>query len=245
MKRIRVICMLLVIVLLWVAVHWRYIQSGKLIEAIRDGDKEKVVQMLDAGVDPNVPSWPYQGVWLYVNRLAEYAPEMPLSEACGTGDMELVQLLLDYGADPLLTGKEGLDWSALETVILHCHQEQSLDMLKLLLEYGADPEHVSSSTDPAVLAAQHYTTAWGVETQERLVEMVKLLTDGRTMAESETNMMLMHSARTGNLKLVEYLLSVGADPMFEGFGDGRTPYDCAIANGHEDVALVLKAAMEN
>lgn len=244
MKRLRSVCILLVLVLLGIALNWKYVQSGKLIEAIKDGDRTKVGQLLDAGVNPNIPSWRHRGAWRYFNTLLEYAPEMPLSEACGTGDLELVQLLLDHGADPLLTQEEGLDWSALETTILHSHQEQSLDILKLLLEYGADPAQVSSSTDPAILAADHYTVSWGEETQERIVEMVRLLMEGRDMPPKALDKLLMHSAISGNLKLVEYMLSLGADPMFEGFRDGMTAYDYAVSRGHEDVALVLKAAMD-
>ena len=50
--------------------------------------------------------------------------------------------------------------------------------------------------------------------------------------------LLMNAAIAGNLNLVEYLISVGADIMIQD-QNGKTAFDYAIENGYSDISELL------
>lgn len=66
---------------------------------LTEADEHVVINVLDAGVDPN---------------LRHYMGGLPLAYAAQLGRADAVKLLLDYGADPSLTdekGKTALDYA--------------------------------------------------------------------------------------------------------------------------------------
>lgn len=225
-----------------------YGQSSRMITAIRDHDMNTVKSMLEAGVSPNVPNGPYRGLWRYTNRFIENVPECPLSVACQEGNLEMVKLLLEYGATPAATEREGLDWSALSSAVLHSENEHSLEIVELLIENGANVESDKDGWPPVELACMEYISSEKTPDEraahaERVVQIVKLIIGDYELNSNESVTLLMHAARCNNAPLVEYLLSIGADPNIR-LSDGRTACDFAINAGHEEVAALLKAAIE-
>ncbi len=219
-----------------------YRDAHRLIDAIEEGNLTGVEALLESGADPNTATGPYKGVWRYINSFAEHANEYPLCVACRHGELEMVELLLEYGADPLLTQDEDLGWSALESAILGSRHPDSVRILELLLEHGADPERTSNFYHPVYLAAMEYPL--DIEgAEERIVEMVKILMGDIDVNACDGLTMLMQAAIRDNLALTEYLLSIGADPMIQ-TEEGMTALDYAVSRGHEDVANVLKNAMQ-
>lgn len=226
-----------------------YHDSDRMVQAIQENDLDVVKEMLDSGISPNVPSGPYDGIWRYVNSFVEYSPDYPLSKACLTGNLEVVQLLLDYGADPALTEQEGIGWSALSSTILGSRNEDCVEIAKLLIAHGADPTSDCDGYLPVFLASREYPTSGEPGSQERtahagrIVALVDLLIGDMDVNQSDGYTLLINAALHGNLPLVEYLLSAGADPGIQ-TSDGSTAYDFAMLWDHNEIAEVLKAAGE-
>lgn len=226
----------------------RYVQSAKLIVAIGNDRVDTVRTMLESGVTPNMPDGPYRGLWKYINGFVEHAPRCPLSIACEKGNLEMVKLLLDYGADPAFTEQEGFNWSALSSAILYSKNEHSLEIVVLLLENGADVESDKDGWPPFELACMEYispenTTEERNAHAERVVEIAKLVKGNYDLNPLGTITPLMQAALNNNHLLVEYLLSIGADPNIQ-LSDGRTAYDFANNAGYEEVAAILKNIMK-
>ncbi len=225
-----------------------YIQSTKLIGAIRSDRIDTVRTMLESGVSPNVPNGPHRGLWRYTNPLVEYAPDCPLSIACEEGNFEIVKLLLAYGAEPAFTEQEGVGWSALSSAILHSENEHSLEIVMLLIENGADIESDKDGWTPFELACMEYISSDKPVDErnahaQRVVEIAKLVRGNYDLNPSGTSTPLMYAARNNNYPLVEYLLSIGADPNIQ-LSDGRTAYDVALNADYQDIAALLKASMK-
>ena len=243
---------LIVCGIIFVALHVpacvRYIQTAKLIVAIGNDRVDTVRTMLESGVTPNMPDGPYRGLWKYINGFVEHAPRCPLSIACEKGNFEMVKLLLDYGADPAFTEQEGFNWSALSSAILYSKNEHSLEIVVLLLENGADVESDKDGWPPFELACMEYispenTTEERNAHAQRVVEIAKLVKGNYDLNPWGTITPLMQAALNNNHLLVEYLISIGADPNVK-LSDGRTAYDFANNAGHEEVAVILKKAMD-
>ena len=75
------------------------------------------------------------------------------------------------------------------------------------------------------------------------MEIAKLVKGNYDLNPSETMTPLMLAALNNNHLLVAYLLSIGADPYVQ-LTDGRTAYDFANNAGYEEVAEILKNAMD-
>ena len=85
-----------------------------LIKAVKEGDLERVRNLLDEGADVNA-------------RCGE-----PLIEAVLAGHTEIVQLLLERGADP-----DAKDEEHAITVLMYAAQEADVEIVRLLLGAGA------------------------------------------------------------------------------------------------------------
>lgn len=224
-----------------------YSDSEKMIQAIEQDNLDAVRKMLDAGVSPNVPSSPYHGLWRYLNSFIEYSPDYPLAKACYYGNVEMVQMLLDYGADPSLTEHEDTGWSALSCAVLGSTNEKCVEIAELLIEFGANPQSTNDSYLPVFLAAMEYPSEGEDGSAEReahcgrIVELVKLLLGDMDVNQSDGYTLLMYASLRGNRTLVEYLLSIGADPGIQ-TGRGVTAYDCAMQWEHYEIAELLKTA---
>ena len=246
LKKCRIGCLLVLvlIVLLWFLIADRpYYEARQLMSAIGDGDIVKLEELLENGYSPNVPNWYYKGIWKILNGFLEISPIYPLSAACSKGDPQLVQLLLDYGADPLLTEQEDFGWSALSSAILASEDEDCVQIVKMLIANGANIDNTGDYYLPAVLASaeyphlSYYTEEEAQLHAERIVELVILLM-GDMDVNSDGGILLWNAAKNGNLPLVKYLLSIGADPTVEK-EDGGTAYDIAMMWEYYEVAEYL------
>lgn len=232
----------------WLAVamkpHW---DSGRMIRAIREDDIDKVKLMLESGNSPNIPDWPSDGIWFYINNFVESGPDLPLAVACSEGNPEMVRLLLDYGADPVLTEGDHFGWSAMSCAIMASEDEDCIEIVKMLLDHGARIDNTGDYYLPAVLASyeyphlKDYTEAEAQRHAERIVELVKLLL-GDMDVNMDNGIMLAYAVRMGNLPLVEYLLSIGADPYLQRF-DTDTAYDLAVKWERSEIADYLSSWM--
>ena len=120
--------------------------------------------------------------------------------------------------------------------------------MALLIEYGADIELDKDGWPPFELACMEYISPDQVIEKrnahaQRVVEIAKLVKGNYDLNPSETITPLMQAALNNNHLLVEYLISIGADPNVK-LSDGRTAYDFANNAGHEEVAAILKKAMD-
>lgn len=88
-------------------------ESLQLINAVRNGRQEELIQILSDGSDPNVRD--EQG-WT------------PLNWAAGRGDAEAVKTLLDHGADPTATGRDN------RTPLMIAKAAGRSDVVRLLTE---------------------------------------------------------------------------------------------------------------
>ncbi len=224
---------LVLVVMLWFLIADRpYYESRQLMIAIDDGDIVKLEELLENGYSPNVPNWYYKGIWRILNSFLESAPIYPLSTACLKGDPEMVRLLLEYGADPLLTEQEDFGWSAMSGAILASEDEDCIQIVKMLIANGANIDNTGDYYLPAVLASaeyphrSYYTEEEAQLHAERIVELVILLM-GDMDVNSDGGILLWNAAKNGNLPLVKYLLSIGADPAIK-MEDRGSAYDIAM-----------------
>lgn len=224
------------------------ISPDRLIDAIEQEDIEEVRRLLEKGADPNEPD----GIRIpLLASLVESSPDRPLSVACQTGNLELVKLLISYGATAEY--QKDMGWSPLAATLLYYHPDD-IEMVKLLLENGADVSQEGSGEPPVFRASRMipkkfdkskangtvFSTDYDEKTAKGITEIVKLLM-GNFDINDQTDYpctLLMHAARVGNLDLVEYLLSIGAERDLKE-STGKTAYDYAVDNGHTEIAEML------
>ena len=238
----------LVLVLALLARTLNPISPDRLIDAIKQEDVEEVRRLLEKGVNPNEPG----GITNpFLRILSETSPDRPLSVACETGNLEVVKLLISYGAT--VEYQEGMGWSPLAATLLH-YQPDDVEMVKLLLKNGADisqrengwlPVYRASLMTPkkfdkATATGSVYSTGYDEETAKGITEIVKLLMGDFDINDQDENptTLLMNAALRGNRELVEYLLSIGADPTLID-AHNKTAYDYAVKHGHTEIAEML------
>ncbi|MBE6627500.1 MAG: hypothetical protein E7629_01090 [Ruminococcaceae bacterium] len=224
------------------------ISPDRLINAIEQEDVEEVRRLLEKGADPNEPG----GITNpFLRILSETSPDRPLSVACETGNLEVVKLLISYGAT--VEYQKGMGWSPLAATLRE-YQPDDIEMVKLLLENGADisqretgwlPVYRASlmapkKFDKATATGSVYSTGYDEETAKGITEIVKLLMGDFDINDQDENptTLLMNAALMGNRELVEYLLSIGADPTLID-ARNKTAYDYAVEHGHTEIAEML------
>ena len=231
-----------------------YHRSEKLIKYIEKQDAGTVEEMLRSGVDPNVPTGPYEGGWKYWNTLLENAPRTPLAAACDTGNLEIVELLLSYGASPVLTQHEDLDWSALSATLFY-FQPDDVEIVKLLLENGVDPDcdeyfgempvFMAASMTPKVYDATKangtvFASEYDESTAKGITEIVLLLLGDESVNVTTPSgqSLLMLAAKKGNRYLVNALMEKGCDKtMVDTYG--KTALDYAKEGENQEVIDLL------
>ncbi len=224
-----------------------YKKSHELIEAIELQDTQKVTALLESGIDPNALPGPAD---FFLNPIFEYSPKIPLSAACSTGNLEIVQLLISHGATAEY--REGAGWSPLVSTLFY-YQPNDVEIVELLLENGADihqeesgwlPVFYASKMIPKVYDAKKsngtvFFGEYDEETAKGITKIVACLLGDFDINDQTNTTLLMNAAKAGNSALVEYLLSIGADPNLKDY-DGKTAYDFAVENGHKETAELLK-----
>lgn len=161
--------------------------------------------------------------WAVDRRNMETAPNFPWMET--RDPLPLIKKLLDAGADPnaLINStprarmREGSPRIVYATALMRAALAGDVELAKLLLAHGADPHIISKDRETTLMAACGTGFINGYHRQrtpaERL-DLVKLLIDFGEDVNAADNYgitPLMVAANLGNLEIVKYLVSKGAD----------------------------------
>jgi ankyrin repeat protein len=220
--------------------------DGPLIEAVKGGDINLVMTMLDNRVDVNQPA--ADGTTALAH--AAYRNDLAMLElllikgeaevniandygatalymAAGNADAELILRLLRAGADPnigLLSG---------ETPLMVTANRSKLEAARLLLEHSADPNARETRGGQTALM-------WAVA--EHHPNIVNLLIEHKADVNTPSNTgftPLMFAAQQGDAESAQAFLKAGAVVDAGMFRSGLTPLMIASIGGFEDVARVL------
>jgi ankyrin repeat protein len=221
-----------------------------LAKAARSGNVKAAEDLLDAGVNPNVPDQ-YGSTALYhaasmnqldaVTLLLKYHADpnlsggpnphksTPLQRAVDLGNVRMASVLLAAGADVNAKGPEG------RTALFFAGGHR-LDLMQMLIEKGADVNardtEGDSPLDEAVWIGALDATAILLAHGARLDQVQS--TSGATP--------INEAAYRGHANVLRYLLQFHPDlrsPDKRGYG----PLDNAIRMGKEDCALLLIGAL--
>jgi ankyrin repeat protein len=236
---------------------------GKLVDAVKNGDKSAAIALLQQKAGVNIPeadgttaiAWAARQDDLdMVDRLIHAGADVkaanrygvtPLSLACINGDAIMIEKLLKAGADPNADGAED------ETPLMTVARTGSVAAAKVLLAHGAKID---------AREAWHGETALMWAAAQQHPDMVKTLIaadanvnamstvvkwERQTTAEPREKWLppggftpLMFAAREGCVECAKALVDAKAD-LNMADPDGITPMVSSIINGHYDVAEVL------
>ena len=160
-----------------------------IFEAIKNEDNQRVIQLLDEGVDVDIR---------FENG------STPLMFAAQNGNLEIVKLLLERGANVNAKNEIG------STVLMFADQSNNLEIIQLLLGKGAN----INAEDNNGLNALHYAARYS-----NSLEIVKLLLESGVNVNAKSkkgNTPLMLAGRNENenyLNIVKLLLDNGANPF--------------------------------
>ena len=240
-----------------------YRGARKLLAAIDKEDLERVTELLENGVDPNVTRFPYSGFWGHVNFFFQRYNRLPLSEACEVGNYELVKLLIDYGANVNPAVEKMKVSTPLKAATIGYHPDD-LKIIELLIKNGADISKMQGNSTAVQTAVaymkvycpqftakelkqkdnQKIVQQFASQSPEARAENITKIVQ-RLIGDQSPNLallgrtMLMSAASNGNQPLCNYLLSIGADKTLTD-SNGKTAYDYAVENGYTELAELLK-----
>jgi ankyrin repeat protein len=161
--------------------------------------------------------------WAVDRRNMETAPNFPWMET--RDPLPLIKKLLDAGADPnaLINStprarmREGSPRLVYATTLMRAALAGDVELTRLLLAHGADPHIISKDRETTLMAACGTGFINGYHRQrspaDRL-ELVKLLVELGEDVNAADNYgitPLMVAANLGDIEIVKYLISKGAD----------------------------------
>jgi uncharacterized protein len=161
--------------------------------------------------------------WAVDRRNMETAPNFPWMET--RDPLPLIKKLLDAGADPnaLINStprarmREGSPRIVYATALMRAALAGDVELAKLLLAHGADPHIISKDRETTLMAACGTGFINGYlrqRTPADRLDVVKLLVDLGEDVNAADNYgitPLMVAANLGDLEIVKYLVSKGAD----------------------------------
>jgi ankyrin repeat protein len=180
-----------------------------LILAARNGSAAVIAALLKAGADPSK---------------AASTGATPLMSAATSGAVDGVKALIDAGAD--LNAREKTNG---QTALMFAAWEDRAEVIRLLIERGAHPGLASFVT----LLDEPMFDDDGLPLPKRRGAQ----SGGNSVMGGMTA--LLFAARDGNLEAVKALVESGADVNQVSGGDGTSPINIAIANGHYTVGKYL------
>jgi ankyrin repeat protein len=217
----------------------------RLVDAVRDQDKQAVEQLLKSRTDVNAPEvdgttalhWAAnQNDAELVDRLIRAGANVnaanrygvpPLVVAVAHGRAtSVVERLLKAGADPNRALKEG------ETALMAAARTGNVIVVKLLLAYGAEP-------NPAEGWRGQTALMWAAA--ENQLEVVKTLLEGgaRIDATSSTGFTpLMFAVRAGHQEVARAMLDAGASAG-QTLKDGTSALTLAALNARWELGTLL------
>ena len=237
----------------------------RLVNAVKEGDRQAVQQLLRARVpiDAAEPDgttalhWAIRGGDLETARLliaagarasvANRYGVTPLALAATNGDAAAIQMLLDAGADANTVSSDG------ETVLMTAARTGRVEAARALLVRGANvnaAERFMGETALMWAAAEGHAAmvkllaeaGATLNAHSTPLEFAKITFNGSTMVSTPLPRggmtALLLAAREGALAGVQALVEVGAD-LNVADRDGTTPLVMAIINRHNDVAALL------
>ncbi|HZO75847.1 MAG TPA: ankyrin repeat domain-containing protein [Ktedonobacteraceae bacterium] len=212
--------------------------KGEMFAAVKAKDIEGVKALLDhdpnllrlwsEGGDTPVLLSAYYGAQEVTRLLLERGVELNLFEAAAVGEIERVQQLLD--ADPTLINTYSHDgWTPLHLASFFGHKE----VAQLLLQRGADVAARSRNATGnlplhAALAGRRFDVA----------QLLVMHGSNVNIQDQYQWTALHHAAYSGNLTMVELLLTNGAKLDVKN-NKGQTPLQIARERHHSDVAKRL------
>jgi ankyrin repeat protein len=253
------------VVLLVMAVCAAGAADTRLVDAVKNHDKDAIRALIKEHVDVNMPEadgtsalhWAAHANDLETVQLllraganakaASRYGVTPLSEAATYGSGALVEALLKAGADVnTLTTERG------ETVLMTASRAGNTEAVKVLLEHGADANAKESFRGQNSLmwaAAENHPDivklliAHGADTKvrsgDRDTTPPKLMAGTPAAPISRGGLTaLIFAARQGSIESAKALLDAGAD-INQGDADGNNPLLIAILNNHDELALML------
>jgi ankyrin repeat protein len=217
------------------------VNSASVIDAVKDGDAERLQQLLEA--EPGAASArDGEGISalihaVYRNRrdlvdiLLSARPSIDVFEASAIGDDARLRKLLERDRD-LVSAWSRDGFTPLHLAAFFGHEAAA----RLLVELGADPSVVSHS--PLGVAPLHSAAAGDHSSVARL-----LVDAGADVnARQRGGWVPLHSAAAnGDAEMVRFLLERGADPDARQ-DEGKSAADVAAEKGHTEVAELLSNA---
>ena len=216
----------------------------RLVEAVRNGDRDAVRTLIAEVVDVNAaqPDGTTALAWAAYSDNLETADLLiraganvdaandygvtPLSLACTNGSVAMVDKLLTAKADPnaaLLSG---------ETALMTCARSGSVDGVKALLSHGAD-------VDAKEIRAGQTALMWAVAEKHPEVARALIEHGADVHASSKSGFTpLLLAARHGDLDSARILLEAGAD-VNESTPEDGSALVVASGSGYEGLAIFL------
>lgn len=230
-----------------------YENASHLVKAIKSEDYDKVEELFESGVDPNITTT--SDVTEVILNFVESTGERPLSVACNVGNLEIVKLLIKYGATAEPYDKCG--WSPLNQTLL-CYQPDDKEIVKLLLENGADINENDSYGIPIFNAASmlpkkydrqennrvYYIDGYDAEVAQGITDIVEMMLeygsyDVNMRSSYHGTTLLIAATKSGNRCLVEYLLSKGCDVAAKD-NSNKTALDYAEVNRDAEIVMMFR-----
>ena len=216
----------------------------RLVDSVKNGDKEAVRSLLQQHADVNAPevdgttalAWAVHHDDLEtadlliraganVNAKNDYGAT-PLWLACRNGNAVMVEKLLKAGANP-----NAALWSG-ETALMAAADTGSVDAVKLLLTHGADPNAAENRGGQMALM-------WAVAGKHS--EVARALIDHGADVHARSKGVftpLLFAAQQGDLDSAQILWAAGAI-VNEVTADGMSALLVASAGGHEALSVFL------
>jgi hypothetical protein len=168
-----------------------------IFAVVQKGDAEMLAYMLEAGKSK-------------VDVTDEYG-NTPLILAAQIGHVEVVKILIAAGANLRASDKHG------EPLIHLVAESGEIEVMKVLLASGLKVDERSDATGP-LLYAPDGNSGYSHDVK-RMIER-----NGGSVSTFSGYQPIHSAAEVGNVEMVKFLISVGADPQAKD-SSGRTPLD--------------------